>query len=189
MIFEKLEKLVPLAVAKMIPAAVAATDEKLMEALFGIHDAFWVTGQTCAFLSSGAEFSDEQTRLLATFGDMFPPPALTNPEQIKRVAQNRTSANWSTLGTMADNAIDVLLMIRDQRIARDLRDVLVEFAQQIGRGGAASQSAEVFISSLNARATTALGPSEQTNVIGISASTALDELKKSLLHKAFAGEL
>jgi Cdc6-like AAA superfamily ATPase len=176
MIFEKLERLVPLAVAQMIPAGVAATDEKLTEVLFGIHDAFWVAGQTCAFLSSGAKFSDEQTRLLATFGDMFPPPALNNPEQIKRDAQNRTSANWNKLRTMADNTIDVLLMIRDQRIALDLRDALVEFAQQIGRGGAASQSADVFISSLNAKATTALGASEQTNLIGISDSTALDEL-------------
>jgi Cdc6-like AAA superfamily ATPase len=176
MIFEKLEKLVPLAVAQMIPAGVAATDEELTEVLFGIHDTFWVVGQTCAFLSSGAKFSDEQTRLLATFGDMFPHPALNNPELIKRDAQNRTSANWSKLRTMADNTIDVLLMIRDQRIALDLRDALVEFAQQIGRGGAASQSADVFISSLNARATTALGASEQTNLIGMSASTALDEL-------------
>ena len=182
MIFEKLEKLVPLAVAQIIPAGVAATDEKLMEVLFGIHDAFWVTGQTCAFLSSGAEFSDEQTRLLATFGDMFPPPALTNPEQIKRGAQNRSSANWNKLEAMADNTIDVLLMIRDQRIARDLKDVLVEFAQQIGRSGAASQSAAAFISNLNARATTALGAAEQNNLIGvasrtiISNSTALDEL-------------
>lgn len=176
MIFKELAQLVPLAVAEMIPAGEAATDENLMKMLFGIHDAFWAVGQTCAFLTSGSEFSDEQTRLLATFGDMFPPPALTNPEQIKRGAQNRTSANWSELRTMADNAIDVLLMIRDQRIARDLGVVLVGFAQQICRGGAASQSADVLVSSLKPRAEMALGASEQANMIGASAPAALDEL-------------
>lgn len=176
MIFDELKKIVPLAVAKMIPVGEGATDEKLTKALFGIHDAFWVTGQTCAFLSSGAEFSEEQVRLLATFSDMFPPPAPTSPEQIKRLAQNRTSTHWSELRAMADNAIEILLLIRDHRIARDLGGVLVEFAQQIGRGGTASQSVDIFISSLNARATTALGACERTNLIETSASLALDEL-------------
>lgn len=176
MLFEKLAKLVPLAVANMIPAGEAASDDKLIKMLFGVHDAFWVVGQTSAFLSVGSEFSDEQARLLATFGDMFPFPALTSAEQIKRVAQNRTSANWSELRTTADNAIEVLLLIRDQRIARDLGAVLVEFAQQICRSGAASPAGDAFVSSLKARAAEVFGVSGQGEIVGVSTCASLDEL-------------